>query len=70
MNIEKTYKDLSVRFNLPIDTIKEIVQSEFKLTVNIMKDPNDYRDILINKSFKFKLKNRFKDDKTKTYSPK
>lgn len=34
-----------------------------------MKDPDDYREILFNKLFKFKLKSRFKDNKTKDYSP-
>jgi hypothetical protein len=34
-----------------------------------MKDPEDYREILFNKLFKFKLKSRFKDNKTKNYSP-
>ena len=28
-----------------------------------MKDQNDQRDILFNKLFKFKLKNRFKNEK-------
>ena len=28
-----------------------------------MKDPDDTRDVLLNKLFRFKLKNRFKDNK-------
>lgn len=35
-----------------------------------MKDPNNTYDILFNKLFKFKLKSRFKNDKTRDYSPK
>lgn len=34
-----------------------------------MKDETDYHDILFGGLFKFKLKNRFKEDKTKKYSP-
>ena len=36
----------------------------------VMKDDEDYHDILFNQLFKFKLKGRFKDNKTKPYSPK
>lgn len=34
-----------------------------------MKDPDDTRDVLLNKLFRFKLKNRFKDNKNKLLSP-
>lgn len=34
-----------------------------------MKDPEDYHDILFNGLMRFKLKGRFKEDKTKQYSP-
>jgi hypothetical protein len=33
--------------------------------VDVMKDQDDTRDVLINKLFRFKLKNRFKDNKNK-----
>ena len=33
-----------------------------------MKDQDDTRDVLINKLFRFKLKNRFKDKKSKLLS--
>lgn len=32
-----------------------------------MQDPDDYHNILYNKLFKFKLKPRFLNDKTKAY---
>ena len=35
-----------------------------------MKDGEDTRDILFNQAFKFKLKRRYKQDKTKQYSSK
>lgn len=34
-----------------------------------MKDETDLHDILFNGLFRFKLKGRFKDNKTKRYSP-
>ena len=43
---------------------------EFRFTTDVMKDPEDYHDILFNKLFRFTLKPRFKVDKTKKYSPK
>lgn len=39
-------------------------------TIDVMKSDTDYHEILFNKLFKFKLKRRFKDNKTKKYSPK
>lgn len=33
-----------------------------------MKDDTDTRDILFNKLFKFKLKKRFKENKTQKYT--
>ena len=69
MNIDKVCKQISKELDIPYETIKDVVMYEFKFTVKTMKDPEDTRDILFNKLFKFKLKNRFKDDKTKNYSP-
>lgn len=37
---------------------------QFQFVVDVMKDQDDTRDVLINKLFRFKLKNRFKDNKT------
>lgn len=34
-----------------------------------MKDKDDTKDVLINKLARFKLKNRFKENKEKDYSP-
>ena len=44
------------------DTVKQIVAYVFNFTADVMKDQNDQRDILFNKLFKFKLKNRFKNE--------
>lgn len=70
MDLDKTCRIIAKQLNLDFDLVKKVVMYEFKFTTDVMKDPNDYREILFNKSFKFKLKSRFKEDKTKTYSPK
>lgn len=70
MEIDKTCRQIAKDLNVDFDLVKKIVLYEFKYTVDIMKDPDDTRDILFNKLFKFKLKSRFKDNKTKDYSPK
>jgi len=35
-----------------------------------MKDPDDTKEILFNQLFKFKLKRRFKENKTQKYTSK
>lgn len=70
MDFDKACKQISKELNEDYDVVKNIVQYEFLYTKKIMKDPTDTRDILFNKLFKFKLKSRFKADKSKNYSPK
>lgn len=70
MDVNKACRELAEYLNEPYELVRDIVMYEFKYTTDIMKDPNDTRDILFNKAFKFKLKPRFKNDKTKEYSPK
>lgn len=70
MELDKTCRKIAKQLNEDFELVKKIVQFEFQYTVNIMKNPEDTRDILFNKLFKFKLKSRFKEDKTKQYSPK
>lgn len=69
MNINTVCNEISKKLNLQFDIVKQIVMFEFKYTVDLMKDENDTRDILFNEAFKFKLKSRFKDNKSKNYSP-
>ncbi len=70
MNIEKTCREIAKEFGEDYDLVHDIVMYQFKFTTDVMKDPDDYHDILFHKLFRFKLKNRFKDNKTKDYSPK
>lgn len=69
MTVEHACKLVSAELNIPYETAKQIIMYEFEFTKNVMKDDADTRDILFNKLFKFKLKPRFKLDKTKSYSP-
>lgn len=69
MDLDKVCKQISKELNEDYDVVKNIVQYEFLYTKNVMQNPTDTRDILFNKLFKFKLKSRFKENKTKDYSP-
>lgn len=70
IDIEQVSKEVAKRLNLDRDLVKLICKHPFEYTVEVMKDDEDYHDILFNQLFKFKLKGRFKDNKTKPYSPK
>lgn len=69
MDLDKTCRSIAKELGYGYELVRQIVMYEFEFTTKIMKDPEDYREILFNKLFKFKLKPRFKDNKTKNYSP-
>ena len=69
MDLDKTCRSIAKKLDYDYELVRRIVMYEFEYTAKVMKDPNDYREILFNKLFKFKLKTRFKDNKTKNYSP-
>lgn len=48
--------------------VQNIILNQFGILIKIMKDDTDVRDILFNKLFKFKLKRRFKENKTQKYT--
>jgi hypothetical protein len=70
MQTDKICTKIARELNLDKELVKKIVMYEFRFTTDVMKDPEDYHDILFNKLFRFTLKPRFKVDKTKKYSPK
>lgn len=70
MNLDDVCRKISKDLNLNFDIVRDIVTYQFRYTVNIMKDPEDTRDILFNKLFKFKLKSRFKENKNLKYNSK
>lgn len=69
MDIDKVCRQIAEETNEPFELVKEIVMCQFKFIVDVMKDEDDTRDVLINKLFRFSLKKRFKEDKQKDYSP-
>lgn len=67
--IDEVIKTVSKNLNIDQDIVSVVCKHVFKFTEDIMKDENDYHDILFNGLLRFKLKGRFKEDKTKQYSP-
>jgi len=68
IDIDKISKEISNRLNLDYDIVKTVCRHTFQCTVDAMKSENDYRDIMFNGLFKFKLKRRFKENKTRQYT--
>ena len=69
MNIDKVCRQIAKDLNEDPNVVKQIVMYQFQFVVDVMKDEDDTRDVLINKLFRFKLKRRFKDNKQSNYSP-
>ena len=69
MNIDKVCRQIAKDLNEDPNVVKQIVMYQFQFVVDVMKDEDDTRDVLINKLFRFKLKKRFKDNKQSNYSP-
>lgn len=68
MNIDKVCRQIAKDLNEDPNVVKQIIMHQFQFVVNVMKDEDDTRDVLINKLFRFKLKKRFKDNKQSNYS--
>ena len=69
MNIDKVCRQIAKDINEDPNVVKQIIMHQFQFVVDVMKDEDDTRDVLINKLFRFKLKKRFKDNKQSNYSP-
>lgn len=65
--IDKACKQLAKDLNEDIDTVHDIVMFQFGQIVDKMKDLDNTEDILLNKLFKFKLKTRYKNNKSLKY---
>lgn len=70
IEIEDVIKEVSKRTKIDEEVVSIVCKHPFKYTVDVMKDETDYHEILFNKLFKFKLKNKFKIDKTLPYNAK
>lgn len=70
IDIDQVIKEVSKTTGIDINVVDVVCKHVFKFTIEVMKDPQDCHDILFRRLFRFKLKNRFKTNKTKDYSPK
>ena len=70
IELDQVIKQVAKRLDLDRDLVSTVCKHAFKQTVEVMKSEDDYRDILFNQLFKFKLKRRYKEDKTQKYSSK
>lgn len=68
IDINTVVKEVSKNTGIDKDLVDVICKHPFTCVLNIMKDDADIRDIMFNKLFKFKLKRRFKEDKTQKYT--
>lgn len=70
ITLEDVIKEVSKRLDVDKELVNVICKHPFLQTVEIMKSDNDTKDIMFNKLFKFKLKKRYKENKTKQYCSK
>ena len=70
IDIDDVIKEVSKNTGVDKEIVATICKHPFNYTVEVMKDTDDIRDILFNQLFKFKLKRRFKENKTQKYSSK
>ena len=68
-DVDEICRQISKTLNEDFSFVKNVVTSQFLFITNVMKDDDDTKDILINKLVRFKLKDRFKENKEKDYSP-
>lgn len=65
--LEDVIKQVSKNLNVDKEIVSQVCKHIFDETARIMKS-DDTSDILFNKLFKFKLKRRFKENKTRPYT--
>lgn len=70
VDLDKVIKEVAKRLNVDKEIVNAVCKHVFTETVKTMKSNDDCRDILFNQLFKFKLKRRYKEDKTQKYSSK
>lgn len=68
-DVDEICRQISKTLNEDFSFVKNVVTSQFLFITNVMKDYDDTKDILINKLVRFKLKDRFKKNKERDYSP-
>ena len=69
IDIYEIAKEVAKQLNIDYDIALQVCQHPFMFTVQKMKDNSDSKSILFNELFKFKIKSRFTNDKSRDYSP-
>lgn len=69
-DIELIAKEVSKKTGIDEELVRRICKHPFLEVQKIMKDKEETRDILFNNLFKFKLKTRYKENKSKEYTSK
>lgn len=70
MTLNQVIKKVHDRTGIDIEIVECVCKHPFDYTVDLMKDESNTQDILFNKLFKFKLKTRYKINKSKLYTAK
>lgn len=70
MSIKRTCNRLAKELGEDPNVVYDVVMHQFHFIREVMNDPEDTHDILINKLFRFKLKKRFKKNKQLEYKSK
>jgi len=70
IDIDSVTKQVSLNTGIDREIVSTVCKHVFLCTLDVMKDDEDTKDILFNQLFKFKLKKRFKENKTQKYSSK
>lgn len=70
IDINDVIKEVCKRTGYDETIVAPICKHVFQYTVDTMKSDEDTKDLLFNQLFKFKLKRRFAENKTKEYTTK
>lgn len=62
MNLSDVCKVVSKNLGIDYNEVYDVAKFQFDFIADVMKDKTDNHDILINNTFRFKLKNRFKNE--------
>lgn len=64
---EQFLKAQAKKYNLPLPTVRYVSNFPFRVTREVIEDPDNTADILLHKFCRFTLKKKFKDNKQMTY---
>lgn len=68
IDIQQVINEVAQKTQIDKDIVATVCKHPFLQTVELMKDCSCTKDILFNQLFKFKLKRRYKENKSKEYT--